>query len=66
MRKADLDLYDVIVGELASVEKRIKDSEARTLFRLLNVCPPIPANAPGRAPGVFLGLPRARTEMEPR
>jgi hypothetical protein len=46
VRKADLDLYDVIVGELASVEKRIKDSEARTLFRLLNVCPPIAANAP--------------------
>ena len=46
VRKADLDLYDVIVGELASVEKRIKNSEARTLFRLLNVCPPIPANAP--------------------
>jgi hypothetical protein len=46
MRKADVDLYDAIVGELASVEKNIKDSEARTLFRLLNVCPPIPTNAP--------------------
>jgi hypothetical protein len=46
VRKADLDLYDAIVGELASVEKRIKDSEARTLFRLLNVCPAISANAP--------------------
>jgi hypothetical protein len=28
MRKADVDLYDAIVGELASVEKNIKDSEA--------------------------------------
>jgi len=46
MRKADVDLYDAIVGELASVEKNIRDSEARTLFRLLNVCPPMLTNAP--------------------
>jgi hypothetical protein len=46
VRKADIDLYDAIVGELAFVKKSIQDSEARTLFRLLNVCPPIPANAP--------------------
>ncbi len=39
MRKADLDLYDEIVGELDEVEWDPQYAEARMLFRLLNVCP---------------------------